>query len=116
MHESVNDYLMNIEGHVKSVNNEIAFPMRLVQKVYNVVFEKKWIILGGDILTPVHEYTYDSWYYEPHMQISLFENVQQSIHKSKQYISTYQQKHGEQFFVVFTISGAYVDGRINNPS
>ena len=111
MYESINDYLANIEGAIRISNDETAFPMKTVQKVFDTISKKQWIILGGDVLTLEFEYTYDNWYYEPDSKTSLLDNVLKSIRKSDQYISNYMKVHGDHHWVVFTISCSYIEGR-----
>lgn len=111
MYMSVSDVLATVDGGINVANKGIAFPIQITQKVYELVAQKRWIILGGDILTPHYNYTYDNWYYQPNKNLPLEDNVQKSIFQSNLYISKYIATHGSNFLVIFVISNSYIEGR-----
>lgn len=110
MYVSINDFLRSLDGGVKVSEAETAFPPEMAEQIWDTALQNRWIILGGDILTPELKYTYDNWFYDPKVDISLFENVKQSIAKSEQYITNYRNINGDNFMVVFVISNSYVEG------
>lgn len=100
--------LLAIAGGIRISDNAFAWPAAAIPRVLEAVSHNRWIILGGDVLTPEQKCTCDNWYYEPDRQFSLEENTARSIQKCSEYISDYVRSNGDSFLFVLTISNAYV--------
>ena len=107
---SIEDFLRQIPGGVQVNGQETAFPISETPKILDIASKNQWIILGGDVLTMQGEYALANWYYEPKAECPLSENANQSIEKSRAFISDYVKRNGSDWLVVFVISNSYVAG------
>lgn len=112
MYERLHETLDEISGGVKTHWGEMVWPLRSIPELLKLVMDNQWIILGGDILDTQQNYTYDNWYYNPDPQMSLIFNVTASVEKTKEYISQYCKKNGDDFWISPTISNSYVEGSL----
>lgn len=110
MYDYPNDLLKKMEYGIILSDEETAFPMRMVNQIIGIISDRKWVVLGGDILTNELKYTYDSWFYDVDSNISLYQNVSQSVQKCKQYLKEYESIHGSDYLIAFTISSTYTNG------
>ncbi len=116
MYQSVNKLLRSIPGGIPVSGEETAFPAHLVPQVLDIALQNQWIVLGGDVLNKDLQYTYDNWYYDPDMHLSLSNNVANSIQKCNQYISKYIERNGNDFLYVLVISNSYLSAGIGTVS
>lgn len=75
---------------------EVAWTYDDVMEVLTQLEKEKIIILGGDVLNKNLEYTYDNWYYQEKDYIG-------SIEYTRNYINSYYQKNGNDFYYVLVI-------------
>ena len=110
LYDNPNDLLKKMECGIILSDEETAFPTYMVDQIMAITSARKWVILGGDILTNELQYTYDSWFYDVDPNISLYQNVFQSVQKCKQYLKEYESTHGSDYLIAFTISSTYTNG------
>ena len=91
-------------------DSEIAWRMEDAILVLEYLNSRNNIVLGGDVLTEKKQYNYDSWYYNVKTDQSLRSNVECSIKKASEYISNYIEINGNNFYVVFVVSGGQGTG------
>lgn len=111
MYEILNNFLDSHPGSIKTPTGKIAWSTQDLPRILDIVSANQWIVLGGDILTLAFEYTCDNWYYIPNANLSLSENVSHSVQKSRQYLSEYCRRNGNNFLCVLTISNSYIEGK-----
>ena len=92
-------------------NGEIAWHSDAIPGLMQLALEHRWIVLGGDVLTLSKEYTYDNWFYEPHHQCSLLQNVQESIQSCEEFINKYIAANGPNYIFVVVFSDSFLDGK-----
>lgn len=112
MYDNPNNLLKKMECGTILSNEETVFPMRVVDQIMDIISDRNWVILGGDILTNELKYTCDSWFYNVDSRCSLYENVSLSVQKCKQFIKEYERMHGSNYLIAFTISSSYISGTI----
>lgn len=111
MHERIIEYLHHIPYSVETPWREMAWPIKSIPCILDMVLRNNWIILGGDVLTLECKYTYDNWYYNPDPQKSLEQNVKHSIAVCSHYTSQYISTNGDSFLFTVVISDAYIGGK-----
>lgn len=82
---------------------ETAWKIENAMDVFDYFKKMNCIILGGDILDEHLEYTYDNWYYNPKSDLDMQTNIDCSVRVAKEYISKYQQRNGNRFYVVIVV-------------
>lgn len=97
-------------GGIMTGSGELAWTKQQVFDLLEIMTERKWIILGGDVLNKWKEYTYDSWHYESNYRIPLEANVKESINSCRRYVTEYSNKNGDDYLFVLVISDTFVEG------
>ena len=80
---------------------EFAWEMLDAFDVLDYYYSKKWIVLGGDILTSDLRHNYDSWYYNINANKDESFNLNSSVYKAKEYIAKYIENNGVNYYIVF---------------
>lgn len=80
---------------------EFAWAMLDAFDVLDYYYSKKWIVLGGDILTSDLRHNYDSWYYNINANKDESFNLNSSVYKAKEYIAKYIENNGVNYYIVF---------------
>lgn len=110
MCKSMLEKLSRLDDCVVLDSGELAWSLKSIPKVLELVSENNWIIVGGDIIADEGSYTYDNWYFQPEPACSLAANVSSSLNKCSQYISNYVSKNGSNYLFVLVISNSYIGG------
>ena len=84
-------------------SGEFAWKIKDANDVIDYIEKKHCVILGGDILNPKKEYTYDNWFYNCASDLSLEENSKISVIKAIEYLSNYRLKNENDHYVVFVL-------------
>jgi len=80
---------------------EVAWDFFDVMKVIDILKQKRYTILGGDVYKMKDdkiEITYDNWYIDRNIA-----TVENSIEKAEEYIEFYHQKQGEGYLYTLII-------------
>lgn len=85
----------------KTYWGEYAWKANDVPTVLEFASANNLVILGGDVITPLDEYTCDNWYYDISYSQTIKENIQSSITQTQQYINAYIQRNGDVFPIHF---------------
>ena len=82
---------------------ELAWQIKDYAILLEFLYDKKRVVLGGDILNSEQNHTYDNWYYNYDSDIPLWNNVENSIFVADNYLSNYIKNYGENFYVIFVV-------------
>lgn len=91
---------------------EFAWRADDIPKAISDIRLRNSVILGGDVITPEFEYTGDNWSYQPtwvlnaKFSASLQSNVDRSIKRTMEYISTYVGENGKDYLFVLVVCTA----------
>ena len=85
----------------RTESGEFAWQIKDHLLLLELFYDRKCVVLGGDVLDSDRNYTYDSWYYNDNTKISHGDNVKDSISIAKDYLSNYIKSNGENYYVVF---------------
>ena len=83
---------------------EIGWEIKDINSVLQWLKSKNKIILGGDIVNLLKEYTYDNWYYNYNNSISYIDNVNNSFIRAQEYTAQYLKKNGDKYYVIIVYS------------
>lgn len=83
--------------------NEYAWDQNYILKVIHYLWEKKIIILGGDVYTRsngVLEMAYANWYFNVDLADTMEHNVNHSVETAMKYINNYSDKNNSYYSLV----------------
>ncbi|MBQ2840425.1 MAG: hypothetical protein IJE70_03675 [Oscillospiraceae bacterium] len=88
------------ETAVKTYTGEYAWKYKETKKIIEYLKSCEYIILGGDVLNDMLNYTYDNWYYEVEHESSVIEAIAASASKAVQYLDMYHTKNGDSYYYI----------------
>lgn len=91
-------------------NGSIAWRASDLPLVMDYVVENGWMVLGGDVLTCLGNYTHDSWYYNPDCSISITQNIKNSVAVCLEYVAKYTKRNGTNFLFSLVLSDSFLAG------
>ena len=83
--------------------NEYAWDRNYILKVINYLWEKKTIILGGDVYTlsdGVLKAAYGNWYFNVDLVDTMEHNVNHSVETAIKYINNYSNKYNSYYSLI----------------
>lgn len=83
--------------------NEYAWDRNYILKVINYLWEKKTIILGGDVYTlsdGVLKAAYANWYFNVDLVDTMEHNVNHSVETAIKYINNYSDKYNSYYSLI----------------
>lgn len=97
------DDLVNKQGWCprRTTSGEFAWQIKDHPFLLELFYDRKCVVLGGDVLDLDRNYTYDNWYYNDNSEMSHEDNVKSSISVAKEYLLNYIKSNGENYYVVF---------------